>query len=96
MGLISVQKHFIPHINSYIQGRFQLLILNGYGSHLTRKFNQICAENNIIPLYMPSHSLHLLNVGCFTVLKHAYSHFISDLARRGYNHINKLDFLDNY
>jgi hypothetical protein len=30
------------------------------------------------------------------VLKRAYSHFISDLTRRGYNYINKLDFLDNY
>ena len=48
---------------------------------------------------MPSHSSHLLqplNVGCFAVLKRAYGRFISDLARTGYNHIDKLDFLDDY
>ena len=48
---------------------------------------------------MPSHSSHLLqplDVGCFAVLKRAYSRFISDLARRGYNHIDKFDFLDDY
>jgi hypothetical protein len=30
------------------------------------------------------------------VLKRAYSRFISDLARIGYNYINKLDFLADY
>ena len=48
---------------------------------------------------MPSHSSHLLqplNVGCFAVLKRAYGCFVSDLARTGYNHIDKLDFLADY
>jgi hypothetical protein len=48
---------------------------------------------------MPPHSSHLLqplDVGCFTVLKRAYSRFISDLACRGYNRIDKFDFLDDY
>ncbi|KAJ8228343.1 hypothetical protein LV160_008867 [Aspergillus fumigatus] len=99
IGLRWLQKHFIPHTNSRVRGRFQLLILDGHGSHLTPKFDRICAENNIIPLCMPSHSSHLLqllDVGCFAVLKRAYGRFISDLARRGHNHIDKLDFLDNY
>jgi hypothetical protein len=48
---------------------------------------------------MPSHSSHLLqplDVGCFAVLKRAYSRFVSDLTRTGYNHIDKLDFLADY
>ena len=48
----------------------------------------MCAENDIIPLCMPAHSLHLLqplDVGCFAVL-----------TRVGYNHIDKFDFLDDY
>jgi hypothetical protein len=48
---------------------------------------------------MPSHSSHLLqplNVRCFAVLKRAYGRFVSDLARTGYNHIDKLDFLADY
>jgi hypothetical protein len=94
-----LQKLFIPSTNSRVRGRFRLLILDGHGSHLTPQFDQICAENDIIPLCMPSHSSHLLqplDVGCFAVLKRAYGRFISDLARRGYNHIDKFDFLDDY
>jgi hypothetical protein len=48
---------------------------------------------------MPAYSSHLLqplDVGCFAVLKRAYSRFVSDLARRGYNHIDKFDFLEDY
>jgi hypothetical protein len=30
------------------------------------------------------------------VLKRAYGRFVSDLARTGYNHIDKLDFLADY
>ena len=48
---------------------------------------------------MPLHSSHLLqplDVRCFAVLKRAYGRFVSDLARTGYNHIDKLDFLADY
>lgn len=48
---------------------------------------------------MPAHSSHLLqllDVGCFAPLKRAYSRFVSDLARAGYNYIDKLDFLTDY
>lgn len=48
---------------------------------------------------MPAHSSHLLqplDVGCFAMLKRAYGRFVSDLARVGYNHIDKLDFLADY
>jgi hypothetical protein len=48
---------------------------------------------------MPAHLSHLLqplDVGCFAVLKRAYGRFVSDLARRGYNHIDKFDFLEDY
>jgi hypothetical protein len=37
-----------------------------------------------------------LDVGCFAPLKRAYGRFVSDLARVGYNHIDKLDFLADY
>ncbi|KAJ5240629.1 uncharacterized protein N7469_002220 [Penicillium citrinum] len=99
IGLRWLQKIFIPHTNSRVRGRFRLLILDGHGSHLTPQFDRICAENNIIPLCMPSHSSHLLqplDVGCFAVLKRVYSRFVSDLARTGYNHIDKFDFLADY
>jgi hypothetical protein len=99
IGLRWLQNLFIPLTNSRVRGRFRLLILDGHGSHLTPQFDRICAENDIIPLCMPSHASHLLqplDVGCFAVVKRAYGRFISDLARRGYNHIDKFDFLDDY
>jgi hypothetical protein len=94
-----LQKLFIPSTNSRVRGKYRLLILDGHGSHLTPQFDQICAENAIIPLCMPAHSSHLLqplDVGCFAVLKRSYSRLVSDLARISYNHIDKIDFLDNY
>jgi hypothetical protein len=99
IGLRWLQKIFIPYTNSRIRGRFRLLILDGHGSHLTPQFDRICTENDIIPVCMPSHSSHLLqplDVGCFAVLKRVYGSFVSDLARTGYNHIDKLDFLADY
>jgi hypothetical protein len=99
IGLRWLEKHFIPHTNSRVRGRYRLLILDGHGSHLTPQFDRICTENNIIPLCMPAHSSHLLqplDVGCFAPLKRAYGRFVSDLARASYNHIDKLDFLAEY
>ena len=48
---------------------------------------------------MPAHLSHLLqplDVGCFVPLKRAYSRFVGDLARVGYNDFDKLDFLADY
>lgn len=83
-------------VNSRVQGRFRLLILDRHGSHLTPQFDRICAENNIIPLCMPSHPSHILqplDVGYSAVLKRVYSPFLSDLSRTGHNRIDKLDFV---
>jgi hypothetical protein len=63
------------------------------------QFDRICAENNIIPLFMPSHSSNLLqplDVDCFTVIKRAHGRFVSDLAHTAYSRIDKCDFLVNY
>lgn len=72
------------------------MILNGHGSHTTSQFNQACRENNIILIYMPPHSSHLLqplDISYFLVLKQSYSRVIENKARLGFNYINKLDFL---
>lgn len=99
IGLQWLQKVFIPATTSRTTGRYRLLILNGHGSHLTPQFDQICSENNVIPLCMPAHSSHLLqplDVGCFSPLKRAYGRLIEDKMRLGFNHIDKLDFLEAY
>jgi hypothetical protein len=99
IGLRWLQKVFIPATTSRMTGRYRLLILDGHGSHLTPQFDQICSENDIIPICMPAHSSHLLqplDVGCFSPLKRAYGRLIEEKMRLGFNHIDKLDFLEAY
>ena len=75
------------------------MILDGHGSHLTPKFDEICEKNNIIPICMSAHSSHLLqllDIGCFAVLKHSYSWMVEQKMQNGINHIDKLDFLEAY
>ncbi|EED12346.1 pogo transposable element, putative [Talaromyces stipitatus ATCC 10500] len=96
IGIRWLQKHFIPHTTSRTKGRYRMLILDGHGSHLTPQFDQICTENNIIPVCMPPHSSHLLqplDVSCFAVLKRQYGRLVEQRVRLGFNHIDKYDFL---
>jgi hypothetical protein len=93
-----LKQVLIPGI-SHSQGGYRLLILDGHGSHLTPKFDEICAANNIIPICMPPHSSHLLqplDVGCFAVLKRVYGQLVESKTRLGINHIDKSDFLMAY
>jgi hypothetical protein len=72
------------------------LILDGHESHRSTEFERYCQENNIITLYMPPHSSHLLqplDIGCFGPLKQAYGRQIEDLIRMYISHISKLEFL---
>jgi hypothetical protein len=86
---------FIPTITSYAVGRYHLLILDSHRSHLTPGFNKAYKDNNIITIYMPTHSSHLLqplDVGCFGPLKRACRGLVKQKMHLGYNHINKFDF----
>lgn len=99
IGIRWLEKLFIPATSSRLKGRYRLLILDGHGSHLTPKFDQICEANSIIPICMPAHSSHLLqplDIGCFAVLKRSYSRLVDSKMRLGVNHIDKLDFLEAY
>ena len=72
IGIRWLEKLFIPSTIARTKGKYRLLILDGHGSHLTPKFNEICSQNDIIPICMPAHSSHLLqplDIGCFAVLK---------------------------
>ncbi|EDN10036.1 hypothetical protein HCAG_05839 [Histoplasma mississippiense (nom. inval.)] len=66
---------------------------------LPPEFDQFCSENQIIALYMPPHSSHLLqplDVGCFSPLKTAYGRQVENQMRLGINHIDKEEFLALY
>lgn len=97
IGIRWLEKLFIPSTTSRMKGRYRLLILDGHGSHLTPRFDEICEKNDIIPICMPAHSSHLLqplDIGCFAVLKRAYGQIVETKMRLGINHIDKLDFLE--
>ncbi|KAL2131789.1 hypothetical protein VTI74DRAFT_4590 [Chaetomium olivicolor] len=75
----AVGLDWINHFNFYIaprtKGKKRLLILDGYESHHSTKFELYCQENNIITLYMLPHSsykLQPLDIGCFRLLKQLY------------------------
>jgi hypothetical protein len=89
-------KHFNRQTESCTRGAYRLLILDGHESHATPEFDQYCKDNKIITLCMPPHTSHLLqplDVGCFSPLKVAYGHQVSELARQGVYHVDKLEFL---
>ena len=97
IGLRWLQHLFIPTTSGRTIGRYRLLVLDGHGSHLTPQFDQLCSDNDIIPICMPAHSSHKLqplDIGCFAPLKKAYGGLIEQKARLGINHINKIDFLE--
>ncbi|KAJ8108914.1 hypothetical protein OPT61_g7840 [Boeremia exigua] len=53
-------KHFNAYTKARTVGARRLLILNGYESHHSLKFQDLCKEYNIYTLCMPPHSSHLL------------------------------------
>ena len=91
---------FIKYFNQYTlnrtQGRYRLLILDGYESHHSTEFELYCKTHNIITLCMLAHSSHKLqplDIGCFGPLKIAYGQQIEWLIRARINHIIKTSFL---
>ena len=73
--------------------------MDGYKSYETPGFDAACKELNIIPIYMPPHSSHLLqplDVGLFSPLKRAYTKGLENTFRLGINHIDKMEFLAIY
>ncbi len=96
LGVEWLSKIFEPSTASRTVGTHRLLILDGHSSHATPEFDQFCKDRLIVTLCMPPHSSHLLqplDVGCFAVLKRAYSNEVIDLIRLGIHHIDKPEFL---
>jgi hypothetical protein len=89
-------RHFIHYTEARTVRSHRLLILDGHESHKSLAFQDLCEENRIITLCMPSHVSHILqplDVGCFAPLKLAYKKEINILANCHINHIDKTAFL---
>ena len=88
-------QHFEKYIKPQSISGYHLLILNGYKSYHSKEFEEYYKEYNIITLYIPTHLSHLLqplNIGCFGLLKKAYSRQIEDIIQSYISHITKDDF----
>jgi hypothetical protein len=98
IGLQWIQ-HFENHTRMKTIGSKRLLILDNYGSHTTPEFTSFCIKNNIVLLWMPPHSSHILqplDVACFGPLKQAFSKQTQHLIRNHIFHINKSTFIDAF
>ena len=65
--------HFEHHSRRTQVGTWRLLIMDGYGSHLTYEFYDYAQKHCIELFRLPPHSTHLtqpLDVGCFQPYKH--------------------------
>jgi hypothetical protein len=88
--------HFAKHTKSKTIGSKRLLILDNHGSHTTPEFTSFCEDNNIVLLWMPPHTSHMLqplDVGCFGPLKQAFSKRTQGLIRNHIFHIDKSTFI---
>lgn len=75
---------------------YRLHIINSYKSYYLVDFWDLYEKKKIITIYMPLHLLHslqLLNIACFLLLKRLYSNKVLALARSCTYYINKETFL---
>jgi hypothetical protein len=89
-------RHFDKHTAARRVGGWRMIVLDGHESHYSAEFERFCKDKNIIPVYMPPHSSHLLqplDVGLFGPLKRAYGRQVEDLVKAGVNHVSKPEFL---
>jgi len=73
-----------------------MLIVDGFGSHITFSFEEMARKNHIVLFKLPAHSTHLtqpLDVGVFQPYKHHHGEAIDRSVRRGISKFDRLDFL---
>ena len=79
-------QHFIDHTQNKRRGAWLLLIINGYGSHMTIPFHNLATENKIVLFRLPPHSTRLtqpLDVGVFQPFKHYHTDAIDKACSVG-------------
>ena len=78
-------------------GIYQLLLLDGFGSHCTKQFIEYCDNNKIVVFCLPPHSSHLLqplDVVVFQPYKHYHAETVEAATRMGCGEFDKAEFLD--
>lgn len=89
-------EHFELQTRDYRVGRYRILFLDGYGSHLTYRFIQHADEHDILLIAFPPHTTHILqplDVVVFQPYKHYHAKAVAEAVRLGFFDFKKLDFL---
>ncbi len=89
-------KHFIEHTKNKRVGAWAMLIVDGFDSHMTIPFLELCKEAKIVLYKLSPHSTHLtqpLDVGVFQPFKHYHTEAIDHAVRLGDYNFGKLEFL---
>ncbi len=77
-------------------GVWRLLVIDGFGSHLSYEFYHYAQAHKIELFQLPPHSTHLtqpLDVGCFQPFKHHHAERLDETVRDSGIDFDKLDFL---
>jgi DDE superfamily endonuclease len=53
-------KHFDKHTSVRQKGAYRMIVLDGHESHLSADFKAYYKEKNLITLYLPTHSSHII------------------------------------
>ena len=96
---LSWLKHFDEMTRKYTKGDFRMLILDGYGSHLTWEFWRYAQDARIMLFRLVPHSTHItqpLDVGCFQPMKHWHAEALDEVMRFGETDFAKEDFLASF
>jgi hypothetical protein len=99
ISLYWIQNVFDPLTRDRANGKPQILINDGFGTHESLELMTFCFENNIVLCRLPSHTSHKLqpcDVGVFGPLKVAYRDQVEKLYRGGANTIGKGHFTELY
>jgi len=89
-------RHFEQATRARTHGRFRLLVLDGFESHIEYDFVQFAQDHSIILFTFPPHATHLLqplDVVCFQPLKHYHSEAVDNAVRMGDTDFSKIEFL---
>jgi DDE superfamily endonuclease len=81
------------------KGKYRLLILDGHKSHSTLEFMSFCADHDIVLLYLPPHTSHLLqplDVGCFGPLQRGYNTCLQARCATGVVRIQSAEAIEIY
>ena len=78
------------------KGKYRLLLLDGYDSHLTYTALKFCEMQDVLVYLLPPHTTHFLqplDVAFFQQWKHYHAEVLDTAIRRGVGDFNKSGFL---